>query len=56
MVKKRRVAVGPLAVGTPLDIHLQQAQINAELELLLPIGALELSHHDLARLVLPVVE
>ncbi|MPN53202.1 hypothetical protein SDC9_200866 [bioreactor metagenome] len=45
-----------LAVRPAIHIHLQQAEIHAQLQLFLAIFAHELPDNDLPRLVFPVVQ
>jgi hypothetical protein len=47
---------GPFAIRPAFGVHLQEPQIDPELDLLDPILGLEPAHHDLARLVFPVLQ
>ena len=50
------MAEGPLAVGTPLRIHLQQTEIHPKLELFLAIFGFESADHHLSGLIIPLVQ
>ena len=55
-LEKRRMAKRPLAVGSPFRVHLENTQIDAKLNFLLPILAHESPNYNLARLVIPLLE
>jgi hypothetical protein len=50
------MAKGPLAIRPALDEHLEQAQIDAELDFLAPVLGFEPAHNHLPRLVIPLVQ
>ena len=50
------MAEGPSAIRPALRIHLQQPQIDAKLDLLPPVLRFEPAHHNLTRLVIPLVQ
>ena len=53
---ERGIAKRPLPVRPAFGIHLQEAQVYAQLDLLSPILGLEPTDYDLPRLVLPLVQ
>ena len=55
-VEERRKARGPFAVGPPLGVHLQDAQVHPELDFFHAVLADKFPHHHLARLVIPLVQ
>jgi uncharacterized SAM-dependent methyltransferase len=50
------VAVGPFSIGPAFGVHLEHAEIHAQLNLLLAVSAIEFSNDDLARFVGPLFE
>lgn len=54
-VEPRLVAHGLLAVGTAFHVHLEDSQINPQLDLL-AVLALKSARHHLTRLVVPVLQ
>jgi len=52
--KKRGVTERPFAIRSPFYIHLQKAQVHAELDLFFSVLALELSDDNVTRLVIPL--
>ena len=50
------MAERPLAIGPPLHIHLQQAQIQPKLNPLTPVLRFEPARNHLTRLILPLVQ
>jgi nicotinate-nucleotide pyrophosphorylase (carboxylating) len=54
--KKRRVPQRAFAVGPALGVHLEQAQIDAQLHFLMPVASCETAHHNLAGLIIPILE
>ena len=57
MIDEKRLAVmRPEAVGSALHLHLDNTEIDAELEFLTSIEAGNLAHFDRADLMRPIVE
>lgn len=56
IIEERIVAVGPLSVRPALGIHLENTEIDAKLNFIPAVSALEFSNNDLARLVGPLFE
>ena len=56
MLVEGRRAEGPLAIGSPLGVHLQEPQIDAKLDLFLAVFSNEFSHHYLARVIFPFIQ
>src|SRR6185503_9418795 len=55
-VEQSPMAEGALSVRPSLGVHLQEPEIDAELDFLEPILADEFSHDDLAGLVIPLFQ
>ena len=57
MINQERLAiVRPLAVGTPGEFHLENAEVDPELQFFPPVEADDLAHLDGARFMRPVPE
>ena len=56
ILEERRVAHGAFAVGPALRVHLEQSQIDAELNFFLAIAPLEAADDNLAGLIVPAFE
>ena len=54
--QKRLAVVRPLAIGTTGDFHLENAEIDPELQFFPPVEADDLAHLDGARFMRPVPE
>src|SRR3954451_7730197 len=54
--EERGISVGPLAVRPPLSIHLQQTQINPQLDFFLAVFGFESPDDHLAGLVVPMLQ
>ena len=49
-------SLGPVTIGTAVDFHLQDAQIEAHLDFIATIFARDNAHRKMIRIVLPAVE
>src|SRR5207244_1802480 len=56
MVKQRFTAEGTFPVGPPRDVHLQQAEVNPQLNSLGAVLGFEFSNGNLPRLVVPILQ
>src|SRR5882724_8417746 len=56
VLEEGKMSERPLAIGTPLGIHLQQTQVHPELDLVLPIFGFEPADHDLSGRIIPLVQ
>ena len=54
ILEERHMSEGPFSVRPPFGIHLQQAEVQAELKFLLAVQAFESADYDLSGLELPV--
>jgi len=56
MFEERSGAERTLSIGTPLSIHLQKTEVDAQLDFLLTVFTHEFPHHNLAGMVFPFIQ
>ena len=56
VLEKRRVSHWALAIRPALHIHLEQSEIDTQLNFFLTVAARKTAHDNLARLIIPILE
>src|SRR5439155_10559063 len=56
MIKQRFAAEGTFPIWPPRGVHLQQAEVNSQLDFLGAVLGFELSNGNLPRLVVPILQ